>query len=136
MTDNRTIPLHIFEVLEQEFTALHGTPYDEVTIKLPDSHDSGSAHDVVAHRTWAFHESHIADLAGLVNMMRPRFIDNDSASDHKFDVSPDRWARKELRIFVWSQFSEDTKKAFLNLEEYPRPAQLVTTELNKLLENK
>jgi hypothetical protein len=57
------LPLHLFEVLEQEYLTIHGEISEQKVIRLHDR-------DVTAVLDWSFHESHIRDAAALRNRLR------------------------------------------------------------------
>lgn len=71
MSSRLEIPLHLHEVLEEEYISLHGPiPAGEVlTVKLPNVEAEDKWREVKAARNWLFDEGHIIDPVGLANSL-------------------------------------------------------------------
>src|ERR1044072_1857359 len=66
MSSRLEIPLHLHEVLEEEYMSLHGSiPVGEaLTVKLPNVEAEDKWREVRAARNWLFDEGHIVDPVG------------------------------------------------------------------------
>jgi hypothetical protein len=71
MSSSLEIPLHLYEVLEEEYISLHGPiPAGEVlTVKLPNVEAEDKWRAVRAARNWLFDEGHLKDPVGLANSL-------------------------------------------------------------------
>lgn len=79
MPDLSSDPLHLYQVLEEEFVSLHGQLSEEKEITLH------KRKGIVARLDWKFDKSHIKDAAGL---LRKLSLDEDLYK-HLRSVSPD-----------------------------------------------
>ncbi|HEX8649222.1 MAG TPA: patatin-like phospholipase family protein [Pyrinomonadaceae bacterium] len=96
MSSRLEIPLHLFEVLEEEYISLHGPiPAGEVlTIKLPNVEAEDKWREVRAARNWLFDEGHIKDPVGLANSLL-----SSAQADQRRAHASDH-AREELRRYL------------------------------------
>ena len=135
MKDLRTIPLHIFEVLEQEFLALHGVPYDTLEVKLSDSNAPDGSRVVTSLRKWDFHPSHIKDASALTAHLVPLKLDQTSseAAGSNLEEDPEDCARKNLRDYIWNKLDRATQEELENAGVTASLLPTLTTALNTLL---
>jgi hypothetical protein len=96
MSSRLEIPLHLFEVLEEEYISLHGPiPAGEVlTVMLPNAEAEDKWREVKAARNWLFDEGHIKDPVGLANSLLSS-VQVDQRKAHASDH-----AREELRRYL------------------------------------
>jgi hypothetical protein len=56
---NSSLPLYLYQVLEEEYESLHGPMLEEVTAYLPNPDDELKPLEVKSRRDWDFHAGHI-----------------------------------------------------------------------------
>ncbi len=104
MSHSTKIPLDLFQVLEEEFATLHGTPaeHDKQTVTIPDARDPDKFRSVTATLDWSFHPSHIKDAEGLaLDLLATWQAQNDPAQLPALsDVSADEWAQNNLLLYM------------------------------------
>src|SRR5262245_60092308 len=132
MNSSRTTPLHIFEVLEEEFLALHGTPYQEIQVKLADPDAENGFRMVTATRTWNFYESHIKSSATLANELLPQNEDSKGGMG-SYEANPDSWAKKHLKAYIWGKLDPATQTALTQAQESSSFTPILVKILNDLL---
>src|SRR2546423_6460935 len=100
MSSSLETPLHLYEVLEEEYISLHGPiPVGEVlTVRLPNVEAEDKWREVRAARKWLFDEGHIKDPVGFANSLLSGAI---APEEQRSVVAPasDR-AREELRQYL------------------------------------
>jgi hypothetical protein len=70
MADSPEIPLHVFQVLEEEYISLHGPiSADGLTVELPDEENENKWRTVEARLDWRFHQGHIKDPVRFANSL-------------------------------------------------------------------
>lgn len=67
MPEQVEIPLHLYQVLEEEYLSLHGQLSQSETVRLGDREE-----EIVAELDWDFHRGHVRDPARLANRLTPR----------------------------------------------------------------
>ena len=107
MSHSTKIPLDLFQVLEEEFVTLHGTPAHDgsQTVIIADARNREEFRPVTATLDWGFHPSHIKDARGLAfDLLSTWDAENDPAQSHAlFDVSADEWAQTNLLLYMCKQ---------------------------------
>jgi hypothetical protein len=138
MTNSNTIPLHIFEVLEEEYLAIHGTPYEKLEVQLSDPDSADGSSPVTAMREWDFDESHIKNaltFAALLTSASQDISESQKRRAAAYDLNPDNWASQKLREYLWLKFKDETKTALLQASESGSVRILISQELNDLLKD-
>ena len=110
MPKNPEIPLHLFEVLEEEFISMHGpiprgypsgpSAKDEVlVVELTDK--DGTTRFVEAARDWWFRRGHVKDPVGLVSEIL-QFSDGSAPAPARSveGKAQDEWARNNLTQYM------------------------------------
>ena len=67
MPNSSDSPLHLFQVLEEEYLSLHGNLSPRETVRLRDRDE-----DITAELDWGFHAGHVKDAARLAHKLNPR----------------------------------------------------------------
>src|SRR5215217_2632546 len=97
MSHSTKIPLDLFQVIEEEFVTLHGTPAqdDAQTVNLADAANPGKFRSVTSTLDWSFHPSHIKDPTSLaLDLVSIWDARNDAAKSRAvFDVNADESAQ-------------------------------------------
>src|SRR5918911_4869465 len=100
MSCSLDIPLHLYEVLEEEYISLHGPiPAGEVlTVKLPNEDAEEAWRTVRAARNWLFDEGHIKDPVGFANTLLASAVGPTRGGKHM--PAPSDRAREQLRQYL------------------------------------
>ena len=111
------IPLHLYEVLEEEYISLHGPiPAAEVLrIKLPNEEAEDKWREVSASRNWLFDEGHIKDPVGFANSLLTN-------------------VKSEDRMVLTSDRAKEALKEYLVPEDRNAPARIDRNVLRRLSE--
>ena len=67
MPEQVEIPLHLYQVLEEEYLSLHGQLSGSETVRLRNREE-----DITAELDWRFHRGHVKDPARLASKLTPR----------------------------------------------------------------
>jgi hypothetical protein len=120
MPDNIEIPLHLYQVLEEEFTSLYGSiPAEEIlVVELPagEGGEELPPRRVEAALDWRFRGGHVKDPVGLVAELL-RFSGGGTAAATRAAMSEqaagwtrDEWARHNLAKYVCGGTESGDKK--------------------------
>src|SRR5947209_10741269 len=119
MPKNPEIPLHLYQVLEEEFASLYESiPADEVlVVELPWGEGGAElpARRVEAARDWWFRGGHVRDPAGLAAEIL-QFSDGGEAAAvaQPADRAQDEWARRNLTEYLRKEMDSKVLLALLN----------------------
>jgi hypothetical protein len=102
MPKNPEIPLHLFQVLEEEYLSLHGPiPDEEPLLELPGDEVGQPRRPVKAARDWLFHEGHVKNAVGFAaevlqfdEVQEGRLVASDASG------AQDEWARRNLLEYL------------------------------------
>jgi hypothetical protein len=93
MPQQTEIPLHLYQVLEEEYLSLHGELSQSETVRLGDREA-----DIVAELDWDFHRGHIKEPERLANKLTPRGdAYRDDLATHLRQAAPDFGAAFDAR---------------------------------------
>lgn len=104
MSHSTNIPLHLFQVLEEEFVNLHGpdAKLSSVTVELSDPKKHESVRSVVADLNWLFNSTHIknapAFAAEILRFAKPQGrveADKRATTAHTSD-----WVKENLAAYI------------------------------------
>src|SRR5215213_3668939 len=113
MSHSTKIPLDLFQVLEEEFVTLHGTPAHDgtQTVTIPDARNSDVFRSVTATLDWSFHPSHIKDARGLAfDLLATWEVKDDPAQSRAFlDLNADESAQSNLLLYMCDVLGPDAR---------------------------
>src|SRR6185503_1962321 len=103
------VPLHVVEVLEEEYIALHGGIYESISVELPNlDHPDRPGREVISKLNWEFDPSHIRNLSLLAFKLSPSSEQSNVSKRSKVEGNPDELARAKLRDYLWAKLGEQT----------------------------
>jgi hypothetical protein len=116
MNENR-IPLHVFEVLEEEYMSLYGPipENDKLLIELPDEWGENSAgvgrsRVVEAALNWGFHRGHLKNPVGFAADLLPAADDEPRDGGRRgISGSHDEQVKVRLREYLREKITETVK---------------------------
>jgi len=115
MPTSPEIPLHLYQVLEEEYISLHGPiPEDEAFfVELHDDPEASERRRVKPARDWLFHEGHLKDP---LNFARNLLLDDASQRQTASpaaarEVQPSGAQRRKLRTYLRSKLPPDLLKS-------------------------
>ncbi|HKG98308.1 MAG TPA: patatin-like phospholipase family protein, partial [Pyrinomonadaceae bacterium] len=115
MSHSTKIPLDLFQVIEEEFVTLHGTPVqdDAQTVNLADAANPGKFRSVTSTLDWSFHPSHIKDPTSLaLDLVSIWDASNDAAKSRAvFDVNADESAQNNLLLYMCNRLGPEVRAA-------------------------
>jgi hypothetical protein len=143
MPSTPDLPLHLFQVLEEEYEALHGafdkSPYD---VALPDPDNPSHPRLVKARYDWKFDPSQLLDAAAFARDLLGGGHHIQKAGERAW-ATPTDWTRKNLIDYLqpgseqnppW--FDQQALERLANGDGLPADLNSITESLNKLLETK
>ncbi len=138
MSHSTKIPLDLFQVLEEEFVTLHGTPAqaDAQTVTIPDAKNPDVFRSVTSTPDWSFHPSHIKDARGLaLDLLATWEVTDDPAQSRAFvDVNADDSAQNNLLLYMCDRLGRDVRTALeAGVDRKIDIREVVTDALNALL---
>ncbi|HEY6804382.1 MAG TPA: hypothetical protein VI306_12460 [Pyrinomonadaceae bacterium] len=139
MPASTKVPLSVFEVLEEEYIALHGAIYETEEIKLPDSDVATEPKKkVVSRLLWDFDSSHIKNPSLLASKLVPPATESlVNERRRNVTVNPDTDARNKFRDYLWNKLDEKTKSVLQAVakerEATPEQTKLISEALNTVL---
>src|SRR5947209_795663 len=141
MPKNPEIPLHLYQVLEEEFASLYETiPADEVlVVELPwgEGGEELPARRVEAARDWWFRGGHVKDPVGLASeILQCSDGGEPAAVAQPAGRAQDEWARRNLTEYLRKEIDH---KVLLGLvgesEDADAPQETIEDALNRLLKD-
>ncbi len=128
MPNNPELPLHVYQVLEEEYVSLYGPiPPDEVLfVALPDERAARSGVDshtrvVEAKLDWAFRRGHLKNPVGLAaDLLLGAGVQPDEDALREVSGTRDDPARAKLREYLYKLIGRPTLEA---LALRPSPAE-------------
>ncbi|HYH87537.1 MAG TPA: hypothetical protein VEX60_18930 [Pyrinomonadaceae bacterium] len=140
MPKNPEIPLHLYQVLEEEFISLHGPiPADEILIvELPGGEEGVGARPVEAARDWLFRGGHVKDAVGLASEILQFSDGAESRPAAAADtLAQDEWARKNLLEYLRGEIDRKILVQLVEGGAHAHDASQGTIEdaLNRLLKD-
>jgi hypothetical protein len=97
MSNTSYVPLHVYEVLEEEFISLQGPipDGDAIIVRLPQEGRESAWRVVTAKRDWDFHSGHIKNPTRLATELGPMTHDNNST-----DMGTYSRGKDELKEYI------------------------------------
>src|SRR5215208_7867318 len=140
MSHSTKIPLDLFQVLEEEFVTLHGTPApdDAQTVNLADAANPGEFRSVISTLDWSFHPSHIKNPTSLaLDLVSIWDARNDAAKSRAvFDVNADESAQNNLLLYMCNRLGPEVRAAIDDgLRGQSDLQKVLADALNTLLED-
>ncbi|MFN2533212.1 MAG: hypothetical protein ABR555_18165 [Pyrinomonadaceae bacterium] len=144
MSDLLNIPLHLFQVLEQEYVNLYGpdAKLGSLTVELTDANEPAKRRCVVANLDWLFDETHIKNANQFGReLLRYASPPEDASRSCAVNVHTADWVKENLSKYLLSKIS---KNCFALIaantagEPATAPVGLVTaltTDLNTILDD-
>ncbi|HYP53920.1 MAG TPA: patatin-like phospholipase family protein, partial [Pyrinomonadaceae bacterium] len=134
MSKSSEIPLHVYQVLEEEYVSLHGSLEEDDVLALP--HEAredkrrgagdGRRRKVRARRDWFFHRGHVKNPVGFVLRLRPSLAGESEAAPRRAARQPDdiskhlsKWIPEDVARDVYEfvgPFSGDVNRLFDDAE--------------------
>src|SRR5215208_2216882 len=113
MSHSTKIPLDLFQVLEEEFVTLHGTPApdDAQTVNLADAANPGEFRSVTSTLDWSFHPSHIKEPTSLALDLLSIWGARTDAAKAVFDVNADESAQNNLLLYMCNRLGPEVRAA-------------------------
>jgi hypothetical protein len=147
MSSSPEMPLHLFQVLEEEYVSLHRPlSIDSLTVQLPDEENENRWRDVTARFDWSFHEGHVKDpfafAASLLSVpdskdakakkRSPRTSRTIAQEAQSYD-----WAKWNLKRYLRQKISDERLQGICDDQQQAKsnkaPATLLKDELNNVL---
>jgi hypothetical protein len=131
------IPLHVFQVLEEEYISLHGPiSADGLPVELPDEGNENKWRTVEARLDWRFHQGHIKDPVRFANTLlqhkepqQPLPIPSPLQN-----IQPSEWTKIELERYLLQKIDNTTLQGLCDWQQSGLNPRLVPAELTKPLE--
>ena len=115
MPTSPEIPLHLYQVLEEEYISLHGPiPNDDnFTVELHDDREASEWRRVKPARDWLFHEGHLKDPLGFARSLLPDEPSQQQTASPATarEVQPSGAQRRELRTYLRSKLPPSLRKS-------------------------
>src|SRR6266496_428431 len=146
MSRSTKLPLHLFQVLEEEYVNLHEESLEDesLTVKLPDARKPNEYRSVKATISWQFYESHIKDAAGFAaSLLIYSAPESGAAINPPPNVHTPDWLKENLATYLLKILDNQTLRALLDYRQRNPTSddvpdelvQLLTRDLNKILQD-
>ena len=144
MSHSDKIPVPLFQVLEEEYIALHGIPEEDgsLQVQLPDPSHKDQFRSVSADLNWTFHPSHIRHPRRLAALLAndPNQPQPATGTSTLSDLNAYDRARHNLLAYLRQRIDPAMLKTCETISQKPEPAsesekQLLSDQLNLFLQD-
>ena len=131
------IPLHVFQVLEEEYISLHGPiSADGLTVELPDEENENKWRTVEARLDWRFHQGHIKDPVRFANslLQHKKPQQPPPIPSPLQNIQSPEWIKIELERYLLQKIDNATLQRLCDWQQSGGNPLSVPAELTKPLE--
>jgi hypothetical protein len=133
MANSPETPLHVYQVLEEEYISLHGAiSEDGLTVELPDQENENTWRPVEARRDWRFHQGHIKDPVGFASgLLLCKGPQQESTLQN---IQSFNWMKTDLKKYLLQKIDHATLQRLCDWQQGGGNPRSVPAELTRPLE--
>ncbi|HKE55955.1 MAG TPA: patatin-like phospholipase family protein, partial [Pyrinomonadaceae bacterium] len=142
MSQSDKIPVPLFQVLEEEYIALHGLPDEDgsLPVQLADARHRGEFRTVTANLDWQFHPSHIRHPRRLAALLGNDPNSPTTGNRTLTELNAYDRARKNLIVYLREHSDAATLQALQTISQKTEAAstsdtKLISDQLNAFLQD-